>query len=191
MFYGLCFLALYILFNAYMCFLSFTNFNLHGSALYTVCHKGFIDVLQLVCALEPIQGPRRSGGSLEPGACRRCSSEKENTGSSTVHRALISRTKSYIVYIAIPERVVRSINACAVVCTDTLSTLRPGSARHSGQIGCGGPGRGGTAERPAASRQGGAQLLTCEDASDADCDDGGPSPAQITRSAPTAPTAMT
>jgi hypothetical protein len=32
----------------------------------------------------------------------------------------------------------------------------PGSAWHSGQIGCGGPG-------------------PCEDASDADCDDGGPS----------------
>lgn len=78
-------------------------------------------------------------------------------------------------YCEDPKPVYRSINACAVVCTDTLSTLRPGSARHSGQIGCGGPGRGGTAERPAASRQGGAQLLTCEDASDADCDDGGPS----------------
>ena len=60
MFYGLCFLALYILFNAYMCFWSFTNFKLIGSALYGA--KGFIDVLQLVCALElykPI-----SGGSL-------------------------------------------------------------------------------------------------------------------------------
>jgi hypothetical protein len=33
MFYRLCFLALYILFNACMCFFSFTNFNLHGSAL--------------------------------------------------------------------------------------------------------------------------------------------------------------
>ena len=50
MFYGLCFLALYILFNAYMCFWSFTNFKLIGSALYGA--KGFIDVLQLVCALE-------------------------------------------------------------------------------------------------------------------------------------------
>ena len=88
MFYGLCFLALYILFNAYMCFLSF--FELHqlqlsctaprSTELYGLPLKGFIDVLQLVCALEPIQGPRRSGGSLEPGACRRCSSEKENTG---------------------------------------------------------------------------------------------------------------
>ena len=50
MFYGLCFLALYILFNAYMCFWSFTNFKMIGSALYGA--KGFIDVLQLVCALE-------------------------------------------------------------------------------------------------------------------------------------------
>ena len=47
-FYGLCFLALYILFNAYMCFWSFTNFKLIGSTLYGC--KGFIDVLQVTCA---------------------------------------------------------------------------------------------------------------------------------------------
>jgi hypothetical protein len=54
--------------------------------------------------------------------------------------------------------------------------LRPA---YSGQIGWR-PRARRTAERPAATgvearRQGGAQLLTCEDASGADCDDGGPS----------------
>jgi len=109
MFYGLCFLALYILFNAYMCFLSFFELHqlqlssiLHGSALYGLPLKGFIDVLQLVCALEPIQGPRRSGGSLEPGACRRCSSEKENTG----YTALIS----YLAHTNLISYILRSLN---------------------------------------------------------------------------------
>jgi hypothetical protein len=96
MFYGLCFLALYILFNAYMCFLSF--FELHqlqlsctAPALYGLPLKGFIDVLQLVCALEPIQGPRRSGGSLEPGACRRCSSRKKKIPVTAVSTYILYR----------------------------------------------------------------------------------------------------
>ena len=189
MFYGLCFLALYILFNAYMCFLSF--FELHQLQLSctaprsTVCHSRVSSTSSSSCALSSLyKAPdaRVAASSLVPAGDAALKKKIPVT-------ALVSRKILYRIYIAI--RVVRSINACAVVCTDTLSTLRPGSARHSGQIGCGGPGRGGTAERPAASRQGGAQLLTCEDASDADCDDGGPSPAQITRSAPTAPTAMT
>ena len=78
MFYRLCFLALYmyILFNAYMCFLSFTNFNLHGSALYgatTGCYRDRSVQLTSSCALSSLyKAPdaRVAASSLDPGACR-------------------------------------------------------------------------------------------------------------------------
>jgi len=116
-----------------MCFLSF--FELHQLQLSctaprsTVCHSRVSSTSSSSCALSSLyKAPdaRVAASSLVPAGDAALKKKIPVT-------ALISRTKSYIVYIAIPERVVRSINACAVVCTDTLSTLRPGSARHSGQ----------------------------------------------------------
>jgi len=58
MFYGLCFLALYILFNAYMCFLSF--FELHQLQLSctaprsTVCHSRVSSTSSSSCALSSL-----------------------------------------------------------------------------------------------------------------------------------------
>ena len=104
MFYGLCFLALYILFNAYMCFLSF--FELHQLQLSctaprsTVCHSRVSSTSSSSCALSSLyKAPdaRVAASSLVPAGD---AALKKETIQVTQHLFL----RSYNIYIILRSR---------------------------------------------------------------------------------------